>query len=131
MNETSAAGPVLQPEKSSGLERVVSDHIEPYYSGCAMVVSSPVEISLYFGRYVLKGLDRGAPSLAQVYEKQVYMTAEEAEKLAQAILQTARMFKSKRAELQTGAQDSSGRQDRKTGTGSTESVPAATELIKV
>ena len=73
-------------EKSTSPERTVSAPVETYYSGCALVMSSPAEISLYFGRYILKGLDDGRPGLSQIYEKQVYMTVDEAEKLAEAIL---------------------------------------------
>lgn len=96
--------PDVQAPEATG--RGVSVGLETYYSGCAMVVSSPAEISLYFGRYVLSGIDRGKPTLSQVYEKQVYMAVDEAEKLAEAIVRTVRVFRSRNEQAVGPGQES-------------------------
>jgi len=93
-----------------------------------MVASSPVDISLYFGRYTLKDLDTGRPVLVQVFEKQLYMTVDEAERLGQAILRTVQVFRAaQRGELKPAIQGASGPAPGKTGEGET-SPP---DLLKV
>ncbi len=118
-------------EKSTSPERTVSAPVETYYSGCALVMSSPAEISLYFGRYILKGLDDGRLGLSQIYEKQVYMTVDEAEKLAEAILKTVQMFRSRRAETFSGAQGTAGSLSAKDGKDISEFSSGNPPLIKI
>lgn len=109
-------------------QRILTEFVDTYYAGCAMVASSPVDISLYFGRYSLKDLDTGRPVLVQVFEKQLYMTVDEAERLGQAILRTVQVFRAaQRGELKPGIQGSSGTSPGKTGEG--ETTPP--DLLKV
>lgn len=80
--------------------RSLTDFVDTYYAGCTMVVSSPVDICVYFGRYTLQDLETGHPNLVQLFEKQVYLTPEEAERVGQAILRTVQVFKAaQRGEL--------------------------------
>ncbi|MGC8906108.1 MAG: hypothetical protein ACP5M0_01535 [Desulfomonilaceae bacterium] len=91
--------------------RTLPEFVDTYYAGCTMVVSSPVDICVYFGRYTLKDLESGRPGLVQVFEKQVYLTPEEAERVGQAILKTVQVFKAaQRGELKAGASQTSGTQ---------------------
>jgi hypothetical protein len=69
--------------------------MESYYSNCAVVASSPREISVLFGRYVTPPPGSGSAELNPVYERQIYMTVEQAEDLAKALVETVRLFKAK------------------------------------
>jgi hypothetical protein len=69
--------------------------MESYYSNCAVVASSPREISVLFGRYVTPPPGSGSAELNPVYERQIYMTVEQAEDLAKALVETVKLFKAK------------------------------------
>jgi hypothetical protein len=71
----------------------MSKQMAIYYSNCAMVGTSPRDISLFFGRYVPATDDQGNQTMAEFYERQVYMTVEQAESLAQALTQTVKAYK--------------------------------------
>ncbi len=89
--------------------RSLSDFVDTYYAGCTMVVSSPVDICVYFGRYTLKDLETGRPGLMQIFEKQVYLTPDEAERVGHAILKTVQVFKAgQKGELKEGLRQASG-----------------------
>ncbi len=108
--------------------RSMSDFVDTYYAGCSMVVSSPVDICVYFGRFTLKDLDTGRPNLVQLFEKQVYLTPDEAERLGQAIIKTVQVFKAtQRGELRSAANSVSQEQDAQ----KTKSQNGLDELIKV
>jgi|UniRef100_A0A7C4ETB4 hypothetical protein len=117
-----------EPRAAGTPARSLPDFVDTYYAGCTMVVSSPVDICVYFGRYTLKDLETGRPGLVQIFEKQVYLTPEEAERVGQAILKTVQVFKAaQRGELKTGMSKASGTQ-------SVESDPLSSgrdDLIKV
>lgn len=83
--------------------RSMTDFVDTYYAGCTMVVSSPVDVCVYFGRYTLRDLETGRPNLVQLFEKQVYLSPDEAERVGQAILRTVQVFKAaQRGELKQG-----------------------------
>jgi hypothetical protein len=67
--------------------RIVPEKLSIYYSNCAMVATSPVDISLYFGRYVQSD-GRDGRQMAELYERQIYMTLQQAKNLAEVLTQT-------------------------------------------
>lgn len=77
--------------------RIVPEKLSIYYSNCAMVATTPVDISLYFGRYVQTNQPNQGPALAELYERQIYMTLEQAKKLAQVLNQTIQGIETKQA----------------------------------
>jgi hypothetical protein len=94
---------VMMPQYGGGggqegmmVRRMASrEGMESYYSNCAVVASSPREISVLFGRYVTPPPGSGSAELNPVYERQIYMTVEQAEDLAKALVETVRLFKAK------------------------------------
>lgn len=76
------------PQMNS-LPRIVPKGLGVYYSNCALVTASHRELSVMFGRV---GTADGAPGLAEVYERHIYMTVEQAVDVARAILMTAQKF---------------------------------------
>jgi hypothetical protein len=80
----------------SGPTRMMSNQMATYYSNCAMIATSPRDISLFFGRFAPVQDDKGAQTLAELYERQIYMTIEQAEDLAKMLAQTIEMYKSQR-----------------------------------
>lgn len=81
-----------QPQMTS-LPRIVPKGLAVYYSNCALVTASHRELSVMFGRV---GTAEGAPGLAEVYERHIYMTVEQAIDVARAILMTAQKFQENR-----------------------------------
>ena len=77
--------------------RIIPDKLSIYYSNCAMVATTPVDISLYFGRYVQTNTQDQGPTLAELYERQIYMTLEQAKKLAQVLNQTIQGLEARQA----------------------------------
>jgi hypothetical protein len=71
------------------LPRIVPKGLAVYYSNCALVTSSHRELSVMFGRV---GTADGHPGLAEVYERHIYMTVDQAIDVARAILITAQKF---------------------------------------
>ena len=81
--------------------RLMSKDLNVYYSNCAMIAVSPQEISLFYGRYVPTSDDKGSRALAELYERQIYMTFEQAEQIVKLISQTLEARKAnKNAALQ-------------------------------
>jgi hypothetical protein len=75
------------------LPRVIPKGLDAYYSNCALVTASHRELSVMFGRV---GTTDGAPGLAEVYERHIYMTVDQAIDVARAILITAQKFQENR-----------------------------------
>jgi hypothetical protein len=88
-----------QPMQTNGPSRMMSQQMAIYYSNCALVATSPRDISLFFGRFVPVP-DKGSQGLGELYERQIYMTVEQAEDLARMLTQTVRMYRSRRADSQ-------------------------------
>jgi hypothetical protein len=74
----------------------MSGQLAVYYANCAMIATSPRDISLFFGRFVPTADEKGAQKLAELYERQIYMTMEQAEDLAAVLNQTVKAFKARR-----------------------------------
>jgi hypothetical protein len=68
--------------------RAVQEQIQSYYSNCAMLATTPLDISLYFGKLVPVTRENGEQSFAEYYERQIIVTIEQARKIANALLQT-------------------------------------------
>jgi Protein of unknown function (DUF3467) len=85
-----------QPSVSRGPARMMSNQMGIYYSNCAMVATSPRDISLFFGRYTPVPDDKGGQTLGELYERQIYMTIEQAEDLAKMLARTLEAFRSRR-----------------------------------
>ncbi len=96
-----SVSPVSNDASDSGMQRLMSNQMGVYYSNCAMVAMSPRDISLYFGRYVPTRDNKGSQQLTELYERQIYMTIEQAQDLVKMLNQTIDMFVSKNA-TQTG-----------------------------
>ena len=75
--------------------RLMSNQMGIYYSNCAMVVMSPRDISVYFGRYVPTKDSKGSQQLTELYERQIYMTVEQAQDLLKMLSQTMDMHVNK------------------------------------
>ncbi len=73
----------------TSLPRIIPKNLAVYYSNCALVTASHRELSVMFGRV---GTADGAPGLAEVYERHIYMTVDQAIDVARAILMTAQKF---------------------------------------
>jgi hypothetical protein len=96
-NETESPQPAA-PSPAGGPSRVMSNQLAIYYSNCAMVATSPRDVSLFFGRLVPTSDEKGGQTLAELYERQIYMTFEQAEDLARMLIQTAQMARARKAE---------------------------------
>jgi len=84
-------------EMSSGPARMMSNQMATYYSNCAIVATSPRDISLFFGRYVPVPDNKGSQTLAEMYERQIYMTIEQAEDLVRMLAKTLEVYRSRKA----------------------------------
>jgi hypothetical protein len=93
-NDPEAPEPVA-PATAGGPARLMSRQMSVYYTNCAMVATSPRDISLYFGRYVPASDEQGGHQLAELYERQIYMTVEQAEDLAKILNQTIQAIRSR------------------------------------
>lgn len=91
----------------SGPSRIMSNQLATYYSNCAMIATSPRDISLYFGRLAPVQDNKGAQTLAELYEQQIYMTVEQAEDLARMLTQTVQVYKSQRQGSGSGQENPS------------------------
>ena len=58
--------------------------------------TTPRDISLYFGRFTPVADDKGNQSLGELYERQIYMTIEQAEDLAKMLTRTLEAVRSRR-----------------------------------
>ncbi len=72
--------------------RIIKEKAPIYYSNCAMVSTSPMDLSLYFGRYTPINKENGEQVLVECYEKQIIVTFEQARNLARAIVQTLQLL---------------------------------------
>ncbi len=97
MKKNDPEAPVsVAPAAAGGPARLMSRQMSVYYANCVMVATSPRDISLYFGRYVPTSDEQGGQQLAELYERQIYMTVEQAEDLAKILNQTIQTIKRKR-----------------------------------
>jgi hypothetical protein len=78
----------------------MSQQMGIYYSNCAAVALSPRNISLFFGRFFPMPDGKGAQGLGELYERQVYMTIEQAEDLARMLTESIRNFKARKVEIE-------------------------------
>jgi hypothetical protein len=83
-------------QQGNVLKRIMSQQMGTYYSNCVMLATSPREISILFGRFIPVGGEAGSQGLAEFYERQIYMTLEQAEDLARILTQTVEAFKSRK-----------------------------------
>ncbi|MGA8833943.1 MAG: DUF3467 domain-containing protein [Desulfomonilaceae bacterium] len=83
-----------QEEITGGLTRIMSRQMAIYYSNCALVATTPKDISLIFGRYVPANNQQGEQTMAELYERHIYMTFEQAEELSKTLARTVEAFKS-------------------------------------
>jgi hypothetical protein len=84
------------PQTSAGPTRVMSNQLSVYYANCAMIATSPRDFSLFFGRFVPTSDEKGGQKLVELYERQIYMTLEQAEDLAAVLDQTVKAFKARK-----------------------------------
>lgn len=89
-----------QGQTSGNPSRIMSRQMAIYYSNCAMVATSPKDLAILFGRYVPANDDKGQQSMAELYERQVYMTMEQAEELARTLTQTVQMMKQRQQQTE-------------------------------
>ncbi len=85
-----------RPITSMTPSRVLARDISIFYSNCVMVATSPRDISILFGRLVPATDEKGGQALAELYERQIYMTLEQAEDLAKVLAQTIENFKKRK-----------------------------------
>jgi hypothetical protein len=90
--EAKQTAPVDQPGQ---LPRIMSRQMAIYYSNCAMVATTPKDISLIFGRYVPANNQQGEQTMAELYERHIYMTVEQAEELKNTLTRTLEVIKSR------------------------------------
>jgi hypothetical protein len=93
-------GTIVADQTAGGAPRVqrgFSRQLGIYYSNCALVATSPRDISIYFGRYVPATDDAGTQTMGELYERQIYMSVEQAENLAQALNATLDAYRAARA----------------------------------
>jgi hypothetical protein len=81
----------------------MSQQMGIYYSNCALVALSPRDISLFFGRFFPMSDGKGPTALGELYERQVYMTIEQAEDLARMLTETIRGFKARKVETEVNS----------------------------
>lgn len=84
--------------QAGGPPRMMARQMGMYYSNCAMVATSPRDISLFFGRYVPGSNEKGGQSMVELYEHQIYMTVEQAEDLVRILTQTLEAAKARKKE---------------------------------
>ena len=101
MNERQAGPPAAQETRSNQPVRIVPDTISIYYSNTVMVATSPVDICLYFGRYSQTRNENQEPVPAELYERQIYMTMDQAKRLAQVLNQTIQAVESGKPPTET------------------------------
>jgi hypothetical protein len=90
--ESKQTAPVNQPGQ---LPRIMSRQMAIYYSNCAMVATTPKDISLIFGRYVPANNQQGDQTMAELYERHIYMTVEQAQELNNTLTRTLEVIKSR------------------------------------
>ncbi len=93
---TADSAQAMTGSPQTGPARLVSREILVYYANCAMVATSPRDLSVYFGRYTPVADDKGGQQLAELYERQIYMTLEQAEDLMRILGQTVQAMRTGR-----------------------------------
>lgn len=93
-NRESAPPPKAAP--GTDIARIMSRQMHIYYANCAMVATSPKDVAVMFGRYVPTSEEGGGQRMAELYERQIYMTLEQADELARALTRTVEIMKSRR-----------------------------------
>ncbi len=89
-NAGSEPKPEIKGQPPAGPARAMSPQLNVYYSNCAMVVTSPRDVSVMFGRYVPASNEKGEQTMAELYERQIYMTIEQAEDLSRILAETVK-----------------------------------------
>lgn len=89
---TLADGETTAAPAESGPARMMSGDMGMYYCNCALVATTPKDVCLLFGRVVPLPADKGTQTLGELYERQVYMTIQQAEELAGLLTQTVKAF---------------------------------------
>jgi hypothetical protein len=84
--------------------RAIQEQIQSYYSNCAMLATTPLDISIYFGRLIPVNNEKGEQGLAEFFEKQVIVTVDQAKKIASALMQTVQVMESRREQANQQAQ---------------------------
>lgn len=84
--------------------RAVQEQISSYYSNCAMLSTTPLDISIYFGRLIPVNNEKGEQGLAEYYERQIIVTVEQARKIAGALMQTAQVMEARKEQSQQPVQ---------------------------
>ena len=95
LNEAQEATENVQEQRSGQLPRIMSRQMAIYYSNCAMVATTPKDISLVFGRYVPANNQQAEQTMAELYERHIYMTVEQAEELTKTLTKTLEIIKSR------------------------------------
>ncbi len=89
-----------QPAQMLKPSRVMSQQMGIYYSNCAAVSLSPRDVSLYFGRFFPMSDGTGPQGLGELYERQVYMTIEQAEAVVQMLTESIQVYKAHKAKIE-------------------------------
>ena len=95
LNEAQEATENVQEQRPGQLPRIMSRQMAIYYSNCAMVATTPKDISLVFARYVPADNQQAEQTMAELYERHIYMTVEQAEELTKTLTKTLEIIKSK------------------------------------
>ena len=90
--------PSRDQQQAAGVSRVMSPQMSIYYSNSVMVATSPKDISLYLGRYVPATAEDGSQTLSEFYERQVYMTFQQADELTRTLVQTLEALRNRQAQ---------------------------------
>lgn len=99
MDQNAADTPQVMSGQSAGAPaRLLSRQISIYYANCAMIATTPRDLSIFFGRYTPITDDKGGQQLAELYERQIYMTMEQAEDLMRILGQTIQAVKNSRTQ---------------------------------
>jgi hypothetical protein len=96
LDNTESPQVMAEGQQPTGPARLVSRDLMIYYANCAMVATTPRDLSIYFGRYSPVADQKGAQQLAELYERQIYMTLEQAEDLVRILGQTIQAVKNTR-----------------------------------
>ncbi len=74
-----------QPEQQQTLPKRVALRDEPYYANCAMVQMTPFDLAILFGKITPVTDSNGQTQLAEVYDRQVYLSHLQARALLDAL----------------------------------------------
>lgn len=107
--------------------RVVQENIPLYYSNCAMLGTSGVDLSIYFGRLTPASHQSGDQIYVEFYERQIALSFDQARKLAMAMIHTLNQMDQSAQAASAAQQDQALRAHPGTGHGRPKawSVPGA------